>query len=46
MSELGRDALLGIVRDVWSGRTPTPDHLVAAMQATAALAASDLDVPS
>mgnify|MGYP000896919268 FL=1 len=44
MSELSRDALLGIVRDTWERHDPPPDHLVAAMQATAALAASDLDV--
>lgn len=44
MSELSRDALLGIVRDVWEERDPVPDHLVAAMQVAAALAASDLDV--
>jgi len=44
MSELSRDALLGIVRDTWERHDPVPDHLVAAMQATAALAASDLDV--
>ena len=44
MSELSRDALLGIVRDVWERQDPVPDHLVAAMQAAAALAASDLDV--
>ena len=44
MSELSRDALLGIVRDVWERQDPVPDHLVAAMQAAAALAASDIDV--
>ena len=44
MSELSRDALLGIVRDVWEEHDPVPAHLVAAMQAAAALAASDLDV--
>ena len=44
MSELSREALLGIVREVWEQRDPVPDHLVAAMQATAALAATDLDV--
>ncbi|MBZ5738161.1 hypothetical protein [Nocardioides mangrovi] len=44
MSELSRDALLAIVRDVWTERDPVPDHLVAAMQAAAAMADSDLDV--
>lgn len=44
MSELSREALLGVVRDVWERHDPVPEHLVAAMQATAALAASDLDV--
>jgi hypothetical protein len=44
MSELSRDALLGIVRDIWERRDPVPEHLVAAMQAAAAIAASDLDV--
>ena len=44
MSELSRDDLLGVVRDVWSDRDPVPDHLVAAMQAAAAVAASDLDL--
>lgn len=43
MSELSREDLLGIVRDVWERRDPVPEHLVAAMQATAAMAASDLD---
>jgi hypothetical protein len=43
MSELSRDALLGIVRQVWEERDPVPDGLVARMQATAAIAASDLD---
>jgi hypothetical protein len=43
MSELSRDALLGIVRQVWEERDPVPDGLVARMQATAAIAASDFD---
>ena len=29
MSELSRDALLGIVRDVYERHDPVPDHLVA-----------------
>ena len=44
MSELSRDALLGIVRDVYDRHDPVPDHLVAAMQAAAASAATDLDL--
>ena len=44
MSELSRDALLGIVRDVWDRHDPVPEHLVSAMQAATAVAASDLDV--
>ena len=44
MSELSREALLGIVREVWEERDPVPGHLVTAMQATAAIAASDLDL--
>ena len=44
MTELSREDLLGIVRRVWDQRDPVPDHLVATMQAAAALAASDLDV--
>src|SRR3954451_22747288 len=44
MSELSRDALLGVVRDVYERHHPVPDHLVAAMQAAAAMAASDLDL--
>ena len=44
MSELSRDALLGIVRDVYERHDPVPDHLVAAMQAAAAFAAADLDL--
>ena len=44
MTELSRDALLEIVRDVWERHDPVPEHLVAAMQAAAALADSDLDL--
>lgn len=44
MSELGRDALLALVREAWERHDPLPEHLVAAMQAAAAFAASDLDV--
>ena len=44
MTELSRDALLDIVRDVYERHDPVPEHLVAAMQAAAAMAASDLDV--
>lgn len=44
MTELSRDALLSIVRDVWSRHDPVPDHLVATMQAAAAVAAADLDL--
>jgi hypothetical protein len=44
MSDLSREALLGIVRDVYERHDPVPDHLVAAMQAAAAFAASDLDL--
>jgi hypothetical protein len=44
MTELSRDDLLNIVRDVWEQHDPTPDHLVAAMRAAAAAADSDLDL--
>ncbi|MBB3045706.1 carboxypeptidase-like regulatory domain-containing protein [Nocardioides sp. LMS-CY] len=44
MTELSREALLEIVRDVWERHDPVPDHLVATMQAAAALAATDLDL--
>jgi len=44
MTELGREALLEIVRDVWERHDPVPGHLVATMQAAAALAATDLDL--
>ena len=44
MSEPSREDLLEVVRDVWERHDPVPDHLVAAMQAAAAVAASDLDV--
>jgi hypothetical protein len=43
MSELSRNALLSIVREVWEDHDPLPDGLVARMQAAAAIAASDLD---
>lgn len=43
MSELSREDLLRVVRDVWERHDPVPEHLVAAMQATAAMAATDLD---
>ena len=33
MSELSRDALLAVVRDVWDRHDPVPEHLVATMQA-------------
>lgn len=44
MSELGREALLGIVREAYTTHDPVPAHLVAAMQAVAAAADSDLDL--
>jgi hypothetical protein len=44
MSELSRDALLEIVRDVWERHDPVPEHLVATMQAAAAAADADLDL--
>jgi hypothetical protein len=44
MSELSRDALLDIVRGMYERHDPVPEHLVAAMQAAAAMAASDLDL--
>jgi hypothetical protein len=44
MSELSRDALLDIFREVYERHDPVPGHLVAAMQAAAAMAASDLDL--
>ena len=44
MTELSREDLLRIVRDVWEQHDPVPEHLVAAMQAATAIAASDLDV--
>lgn len=43
MTEPSREDLLRVVRDVWERRDPVPEHLVAAMQATAAMATSDLD---
>src|SRR6478736_10528259 len=44
MTELSREDLLAIVRDVWEQRDPVPGHLVHTMQAATAIAASDLDV--
>lgn len=44
MTELSREALLEIVRDVYERHDPVPAHLVASMQAAAALADSDLDL--
>ena len=44
MSEMSREDLLEIVRGVWERHDPMPEHLVAAMQAAAAVAASDLDL--
>ena len=44
MSDLSRDALLAIVRDVWDRHDPVPAGLVTSMQAAAAIAASDLDI--
>ena len=44
MSELSREALLRVVRETWERHDPVPEHLVLAMQAAAAFAASDLDV--
>jgi len=44
MTELSREALLGIVRDAFERHDPVPEHLVASMQAAAAVAASDLDL--
>ena len=43
MSELSREGLLAVVRETWERNDPVPAHLVAAMQAAAAFAASDLD---
>ena len=36
MTELSREALLGVVRQAWNAMDPVPDHLVARMQAVAA----------
>ncbi|CUR55033.1 conserved hypothetical protein [metagenome] len=46
MTEINREALLGVVRTVWSQRDPVPDGLVSRMQAVVAAEASvdfDLD---
>lgn len=43
MSEMTRDYLLGVVRDVWSERDPVPDGLVARMQLVLATEDTDLD---
>ncbi len=42
MSEMSREALLGVVRRIWEERDPVPTGLVARMQA--AVAAVDLDL--
>jgi hypothetical protein len=42
MTEMNREALLGVVRQVWTERDPVPDGLVAKMQAV--LAAEDFDL--
>ena len=42
MNEVSRDALLAIVRKVWTERDPVPESLVAKMQAV--LAAEDFDL--
>lgn len=44
MTEMSREQLLGVVRDVYEAMDPVPDGLVARMQATAALAADDLGI--
>jgi hypothetical protein len=44
MSEMSREDLLAVVREVYERHDPVPEHLVPAMQAAAAMAASDLDV--
>jgi len=36
MTELGREALLGVVRQAWNAMDPMPDDLVAKMQAVVA----------
>ncbi len=43
MTEMNREALLSVVRQVWEERDPVPDDLVTRMQAAAAMAGSDLD---
>jgi len=42
MTEMSREALLGVVRQVWTERDPVPEGLVAKMQAV--LAAEDFDL--
>jgi hypothetical protein len=44
MSELSREALLEIVREVYEQGDPVPEDLVPRMQAAAAVADSDLDL--
>ena len=41
MNEVSRDALLAVVRKVWTERDPVPEGLVARMQAV--VAAEDVD---
>ena len=44
MSELGREALLGVVRQMWTAMDPVPEDLVARMQAVlASEQVTDLD---
>lgn len=44
MTELSREALLGVVRQAWTEMDPVPEHLVAKMQAVVASETlSDLD---
>jgi hypothetical protein len=42
MSEMSREQLLAVVRDVYDDLDPVPDGLVARMQAAAAVAAEDV----
>jgi hypothetical protein len=44
MSEMSREQLLAVVRDVYEEMDPVPHGLVARMQTTAALAADDLGI--
>jgi hypothetical protein len=44
MSEMSREHLLAVVRDVYEEMDPVPRGLVARMQTTAALAADDLGI--